>query len=121
MLRSPLRVSKLVQMAGLMKLRRRQVHQVLIWLACLSAVIAFTPILPTTHSSAQLTVVKVHFKPDHPASKFDPSVAFGAAIDGHEKGELNQMLSRENVSEMLTAGLKPISYRLRTELAGEVW
>src|SRR5690349_17051952 len=124
MLRSPLRVSKLVQMAVLMKLRSRRVHRVLIGLACFTIVIAFAPILPKTvgiQLSKQVTVVKIHFEPDHPASRFDPSIAFGAAVDGHEKGELNQMLSRENVGEMLSAGLKPVSYRLRTELAGEAW
>src|SRR6185369_14730108 len=57
------------------------------------------------------TVVKILLNPGHPVSQFDPSYAFGAAIDGHEKGELNQMLARENVSKMLSAGLKPISYR----------
>ena len=107
-----------------MKLRSRQVHQVLIGLACLSTVIAFASIFPKTvgiHFSREDTVVKILFKPDHPASQFDPSIVFGAAIDGHEKGELDRMLSRENVSEMLSTGLKPISYRLRTELAGEAW
>ncbi|HEX6715802.1 MAG TPA: discoidin domain-containing protein [Pyrinomonadaceae bacterium] len=69
-------------------------------------------------SSRQVTV---SFKPGNPSSRFDPSHAFGAAIDGHEKGELDQMLSRKNIREMLSAGLKPLSYRLRTELAGEAW
>jgi hypothetical protein len=106
-----------------MKLRSRQVRQILIGLACLSTFIAFAPTFSKsigTHSS-QVTVVKIFFKPGHPSSQFDPSNAFGAAIDGHEKGELNQMLSRANVSQMLSAGFKPISYRLRTELAGEAW
>ena len=31
------------------------------------------------------------------------------------------MLSKKNISEMLSAGFGPIAYRLRTELAGEVW
>jgi hypothetical protein len=57
----------------------------------------------------------------HPLNEFVPSHAFGAAIDGHEKGEIDEMLSRANVKQMLTAGLKPVSYRLRTELAGEAW
>ena len=107
-----------------MKLRSRQVRQVLIGLAYLSTFLAFASTLSKTigtHFSTQVTVVKIFFKPGHPSSQFDPANAFGAGIDGHEKGELNQMLSRANVSEMLSAGLKPISYRLRTELAGEAW
>jgi hypothetical protein len=32
-----------------------------------------------------------------------------------KKGELDQMVSRENVNKMLSAGFKPISYRLRTD------
>jgi F5/8 type C domain len=107
-----------------MKLRRRQVRQVLTGLACLSILLAFaSTFLNTarTQFSRPVTVVKIFFKPGRPLNRFDSSYALGAAIDGHEKGELDQMLSRENVSEMLSAGLKPISYRLRTELAGEAW
>src|SRR5262245_15182371 len=101
-----------------MKLCRRQVPQVFIGLACLSILLAFASLFPRTvetQSSGQITVVKISFKPGQSVRRFDPSYAFGAAIDGHEKGEVDQMLSRENVSEMLSAGLKPISYRLRTE------
>jgi F5/8 type C domain len=31
------------------------------------------------------------------------------------------MLSKQNIGEMLSAGLGPLTYRLRTELGGEVW
>jgi len=54
-------------------------------------------------------------------SVFDPAEAFGAGIDGHEKGDTARLLSPANIAAMLSAGLKPLSYRLRTELAGEVW
>jgi F5/8 type C domain len=74
-----------------------------------------------TQFPTQVTGVRVLFKSGCPSSRFDSSYALGAAIDGHEKGEIDQMLSRGNVSEMLSAGLKPLSYRLRTELAGEAW
>src|SRR6267142_81282 len=67
------------------------------------------------------THIIVNYTPGRPLNRFAPSHAFGAAIDGHEKGELQQMLSPRNIREMLTAGLKPLSYRLRTELAGEAW
>lgn len=57
----------------------------------------------------------------HPANKFVPQEALGGGIDGHERGECEQMFSEKNIDAMLSAGLGPLSYRLRTELAGEVW
>jgi hypothetical protein len=50
-----------------------------------------------------------------------PNQSLGGAVDGHEGGECARMLSDENINEMLSAGLGPLTYRLRTELAGEVW
>ena len=107
-----------------MELRQRQVRRVLTGLACVSTLLTLASTFSNpgeTQSAKQITVVKIHFNPGHPVNRFDPSHALGAAIDGHERGEVDQMLSRENVREMLSAGLKPISYRLRTELAGEAW
>jgi hypothetical protein len=77
------------------------------------------PLTSQPHSEAAR--ITVWFKPGYPLNRFVPSHAFGAAIDGHEKGEVDQMLSPKNVKEMLTAGLRPLSYRLRTELAVEAW
>lgn len=77
--------------------------------------------IANTRANIGPTHITVHYTPGRPLSRFAPSHAFGAAIDGHEKGELQQMLSPRNIREMLTAGLKPLSYRLRTELAGEAW
>src|SRR5947207_13528969 len=93
----------------------------IIGLACLVILLVSALMLPrtvATQSRKQVTIVKIS---SHPLSRFDPLYAFGAGIDGHEKGELDQMLSRQNVSQMLSAGFKPLSYRLRTELAGEAW
>lgn len=56
-----------------------------------------------------------------PVKTFDPNKDLGAGIDGHDDGEINQLLSPENIKQMLTAGFKPITYRLRTELANEAW
>src|SRR6266852_3959683 len=65
--------------------------------------------------------VTVRIRPGHPLSRFVPAHALGAALDGHERGEIDSMLSPANIQEMLSAGLKPLTYRLRTELAGEAW
>ncbi|MDQ6699405.1 MAG: discoidin domain-containing protein, partial [Acidobacteriota bacterium] len=56
-----------------------------------------------------------------PSNMFDPRYALGAGVDGHEKGEIAKMLRPNNISTMLSAGLKPLTYRLRTELAIEAW
>src|SRR5215470_14671766 len=50
-----------------------------------------------------------------------PERILGGGIDGHERGECMRMLSKQNIIEMLSAGLGPLTYRLRTELGGEVW
>lgn len=65
--------------------------------------------------------VKVSIEKNHPGAVFDPRVAFGAGIDGHDEGDSLRMLSPESVKQMLRAGLGPISSRLRTELAVEAW
>jgi F5/8 type C domain. len=72
-------------------------------------------------TSAQSEFTNITVRLGHPVDRFVPAHAFGAALDGHEKGEIEKMLSPVNIKEMLTAGLKPLSYRLRTELAVEAW
>src|SRR5258708_11330811 len=57
----------------------------------------------------------------HSLNVLEPADALRAAIDGHEKGDTARLFSTANVAAMLRIGLKPVSYRLRTELAGEVW
>src|SRR5947209_2330202 len=56
-----------------------------------------------------------------PLRSFNPQHALGAGVDGHEQGEVRRMLSHAAVGAMRSAGLHSLSYRLRTELAGEVW
>jgi hypothetical protein len=58
---------------------------------------------------------------DHPVNQCVPTQALGAGVDGHEKGECARMFTNKNIAEMLSAGFGPLTYRLRTELAGEVW
>ena len=50
-----------------------------------------------------------------------PSRALGAAIDGKAKGVIDLQLSTRNIEMMRSAGLQSLIYRLRTELANEVW
>ena len=66
--------------------------------------------------SASIVVVA-----DHPVNRVDPLDALGAGVDGHERGDCARMFSERNIGEMRAAGLGRLTYRLRTELAGEVW
>ncbi len=75
---------------------------------------------PATEISAQ-RVATITIDATHPVNHFIPAKAFGAGIDGHERGETLRQLSPPNVAAMRSAGLKPLTYRLRTELAGEAW
>src|ERR1700687_6112777 len=71
--------------------------------------------------SPQTATVTVSFTPGRPANRIIPSRALGAGVDGHPIGEAVRQLSPANIKAMLSAGLKPLTYRLRTELAGEAW
>src|SRR5262245_28508262 len=75
---------------------------------------------PCLAAPPQTATVTVHLSPT-PVNTFSPSVALGAGIDGHEKGETDRQLTPANVKRMLSAGLRSLTYRLRTELAGEAW
>src|SRR5256712_11483434 len=84
-----------------------------------------TLIVPTFHPVAipaqRRATITVNFTPGHPANRFIPSHALGAGVDGHAEGETDRQLSPANITAMLSAGFKPLTYRLRTELAGEAW
>ncbi len=58
---------------------------------------------------------------DHPVNHCVPRQALGAGIDGHEKDECARIFTNKNIEQMLSAGLGPLTYRLRTELASEAW
>src|SRR6266404_119386 len=88
---------------------------------------ALTFLQPSTGLPQQQTptpqnaTVTVNFTPGHPANRIIPSRALGAGVDGHPIGETDRQLSPANIKAMLSAGLKSLTYRLRTELAGEAW
>jgi hypothetical protein len=56
-----------------------------------------------------------------PIAKFLPDQVFGATLDGHEEGDTASIYWAKNIQKMRSAGLRKISYRLRTELAVEAW
>ena len=58
---------------------------------------------------------------NRPVNQCVPTQAIGAGVDGHEQGECARMFTDKNIAEMRSAGFGPLTYRLRTELAGEVW
>src|SRR5216684_8715479 len=87
-----------------------------IFLICLT--LFFQPLAAFAQRRATVTV---NVTPGHPANRFIPSHALGAAIDGHDKGVIDLQLTPRNIQAMLTAGLKSLTYRLRTELAIDAW
>jgi len=56
-----------------------------------------------------------------PVAQFLPDEAFGAALDGHQSGEIARIYTEGNIKKMEGAGLRKITYRLRTELGIEAW
>src|SRR5262249_20604229 len=58
---------------------------------------------------------------DRCVNKGAPRRILGGGLHGHERCEGMRMLSKQNISGMLSAGRGPLTYRLRTELGGEVW
>jgi len=70
---------------------------------------------------AQRRIATVTVDTSRPINRFTPSHALGAAIDGHEKGINDLQLKPVNIKAMLSAGLRPLTYRLRTELGMAVW
>ncbi|MGA0599090.1 hypothetical protein ACO2Q3_00125 [Caulobacter sp. KR2-114] len=68
---------------------------------------------------APAPTVSIDPTPIGPAFRTDQ--AFGAGIDGMTRGGVDELFTAHNIAWMRKAGLKPVTYRLRTELAIEAW
>ena len=79
-----------------------------------------SPLINRQDERTQGTVI-ISVTAGKPANTFIPAQTLGAGIDGHEEGETTRRLTPANINAMLSAGLSPLSYRLRTELAAESW
>ncbi len=55
------------------------------------------------------------------AAQVIPSEALGAALDGHQKGDVDRTYSPESVKELASIPFYRLAYRLRTELGAAVW
>jgi len=65
--------------------------------------------------------VTVDALPSHVLNTFSPVRAFGAGVDAQNAGAVKQIYTQNNVTQMLGAGLGPVTYRLYTELSVQDW
>ncbi len=84
-----------------------------------STLLLVVALVPTS-GSAQSIALRIRTDLP-PIETFDPRTALGAGVDGGVRGDVGRMLSPDNVRRMRSAGLRSLTYRLRTELAAEAW
>src|SRR6476659_2013193 len=73
------------------------------------------------HDRPRDLTVTIQLGRAHRLNRFMPSHALGAGVDGHERGDADRQLTAANIEAMRSVGLMSLTYRLRTELAGDAW
>ena len=75
---------------------------------------------PRVRAAAPARVV-IDLSPSGVLRSFRPDEAIGAAFDGAMKGDIDRQLTPANIKAMKSADLRPLTYRLRSELGVEAW
>ncbi len=65
--------------------------------------------------------VRVDITPGHAVNAFSPLRAIGGGVDAQNNGAVARIYRKENIQDMLAAGLGSVSYRLYTELGVQDW
>lgn len=86
----------------------------------LSLILAATVFLCACSSRSSSQTIVVETK-GGPLNVIRPDRALGGAIDGLPSGQVETLFTRHNVAAIRTAGLGPVSYSLRTDLAIDAW
>ena len=72
-------------------------------------------------AQSRVNTVTVSYRPGRPANRFLRRTLLAPASTVMQKGETDRQLKPENIKQMLSAGLRSLTYRLRTELAIDAW
>jgi len=72
-------------------------------------------------AAAELVHARVTIVADSVVNRFDPRLAWGAALDGKSAGMIRRIYTPDNLAAMNSVGFGPVTCRLRTELGIEAW
>lgn len=83
--------------------------------------IALAALALAVQAGAARVDVAVDVNPSHALNRVVPMQAVGAGVDAENPGSVPTIYGRQDVAQMLAAGLGPVSYRLFTELGVQDW